>query len=236
MTRRRHIPALLLALLASASCRIEKPFVRSNPMDPASIYDFELQGPDSTHSRGEQFELVLASTPEMPAGEYYLEWDAADWIDENTRETREIVLSLGNGAFVAHSATARYRLIFLGVELDDVVVGRQVQVGQKAVAMALSCAPFTQPLQACDATPTAPGQVIPVYLELRDPAGGLLREVEWAVQRTLLISRNPAVVSTLPVTSDPNGIVRIRAESAGTTWVVVRTDDAVDSVRVIVAP
>lgn len=236
MTRRRHIPALLLAFLASASCRIEKPFVRSNPMDPASIYDFELLGPDSTHSRGEQFQLVLTSTPQMPGGDFYLEWDAADWTDENTRETREIVLSTGHGHFVSHSATARYRRIFLAVELDDVVVGRQIQVGQKAVAMGLSCAPIALPPVSCDAAPVSPSQVIPVYMDLRDPAGGVLREVEWAVERTALTSRDPSVVVALPVTRDPNGIVRLRAESAGTTWVVVRTDAAIDSVRVVVAP
>lgn len=237
-------PILLSAIIlvaAAQACELEKPYVRTNEFDPKSIYRLSLVGPDSSHSVGERVTLELRSVPELPARRRYVEWIAYDHVkylpgfaDVPVRE--KLASSDGDGSFIVIAATAEYREISLSAELDEVVVGHRLTVGQKAVELALSCSPWTLPFDPCDDVAAAPFSTISIHARMRDPLQNGLRAVQFAIARASVVSRDPSVVAPEPITADVNGVLRVRALSAGTTWVVVRIDDAIDSIRVAVAP
>ncbi len=82
-----------------------------------------------------------------------------------------------------------------------------------------------------------PGSVIAPHTRRTDADSALIsRKVEYALERAVVVSRDGGIVTPQPLIADPNGVIRLDAVAAGTTWIVVRVDDAIDSVQVTVAP
>lgn len=244
MNRQTTYAGAFALLVLTAACEIKEPFVRANPLDPASIYDISITGPDSVHSLSERIQLTVQSTPPFPDDDYFVQWTANNYVEcvppgsPNCRKIDyPIVLSAGSGEYAVIDIEARYRSVLLVAHFGDVLAVHSVLLGQKVVALDLSCAPWSLPLNSCDSAPFARGSVIALYTRMTDPDGAAIsQKVEYAIERATVFSRDSGVVLPQPITADPSGAIRVGAVGAGTTWVVVRVDDAVDSVRVTVAP
>jgi len=228
-----HATMVLACLaLVTTGCKLEPPFERTNPYDTGGIVKIDMLGPDTIHSRGERFQMQLLGDPALPSN-LLVTWQVL--IVEKRPVSTASVHPLFDGAYVVELASAIYERVELSALLHDRVVGKVIYVGQRATTISLSCAPSGQPYRACDATPVAPGAPITVYTTLTDALGYPISFAEVALARGSLASRDGAVAVAEP----PTGLatsVRFTAVGAGTTWLVVRVDDAVDSVRVTVAP
>lgn len=239
MPRSALAVAGLAPLLALGACTLQEPFERTNPFDPESVFEMSLSGPDSTHSFGEQVQLTLASTPPLPDREMYIEWVAHDFVhyissgNVDVPVFTQLAQTNGDGKFIVVETSAEYRMINLAAMLDDVAVGHRLWVGQTAATLSLSCAPFTQPFTPCDNV-GGPPNILEIHTWMRDPLGVSLRNVGFAIERGSLTSRNPSVVIPRPLTRDAAGIVRFTVIGPGSAWVIVRMDDAVDSLLVTV--
>lgn len=239
MPRSRIVLATGCALLLSTACALEKPFERTSPFDPESIYELSLSGPDSTHSFGEQVQLVLGATPPLPERDMYIEWVAFDFVHYIFAGNVEVPVytklaqTNGDGSFIVIETSAEYRMINLAAMFDDVTVGHRLFVGQRAATLSLSCAPWTQLFTPCDNVGGIPN-TLALHTDMKDALGAPLRNVGFAIERGALTSRNTNVIAPQPVTRDASGIVRFTVIGPGSTWVVVRIDDAVDSLLVTV--
>jgi hypothetical protein len=240
MTRRppRRGPFLLgAAALLLASCRVEPPLERANPYDPGSIYDLAIDGPDSTHAMLAQAQFTLTADPALPPGAYDLDWTI--YGDQSSQLGNPIVSDEvfidGEGRAEVRVATARYRRQTAVVALDRVDIGKSFWIGQKAVEMDLSCAPPAMPADPCTAARPM-GSEYRIYPRMRDPNGVLVTEERFALARGTTVSRNAAVATWAQVPQDSTPYMRVLAIAPGTAWVVVRIDDAVDSVHVSVSP
>jgi hypothetical protein len=116
----------------------------------------------------------------------------------------------------------------------DVVVGRNIVVGQRARTLTLACGPAAAPV-ACDATPLGIGAAAVVRSSARDAGGSPVSGLQFAMARAHVTSRNPAVMSPA-VTPNASGTYAFTAVGVGTTWVVITMDFATDSVRFVVNP
>lgn len=237
-SRTRALPATA-ALLLSTACTLEKPFERTNPFDPESVYEMTLSGPDSAHAFGEEIQLTLGSTPPLPERDMYIEWVAHDFVhyvfngNEEVPINTQLAQTNGDGSFIIVETSAEYRRINLAAMFDDVAVGHHLWVGQKAATLSLSCAPWSQPFTPCDNVGGIPN-TLSIHTDMKDPGGAPVRNVGFAIERGSLTSRNTNVVAPMPVTRDANGIVRFTVIGPGSTWVIVRIDDAIDSLLVTV--
>lgn len=222
-----------LALIAGG-CKLEPPFERTNPYDTGGIVKIDMLGPDTIHSRGERFQMQLVGDPALPA-DLLVTWQVL--IVEKDPASTANVEPLFGGAYFVDRASAIYERVELSALLHDRVVGKVIYVGQRAATVSLSCAPSGQPYRACDATPVAPGAPITVYTTLTDALGYQIARAGVALARGSLASRDPSVaVAVAEPLAESATSVRFAAVGAGTTWLVVRVDDAVDSVRVTVRP
>ncbi len=229
------VAALIVSMLA-ASCSLEAPLVRENPYVPDSIYSISLAGPDSLHSMGDVLIVTLNAEPELPGGDYRLEWEAFPWMEPNGLGEpipRRIFVAGDPGEFSVFATSARYKRVSVAAYFDRVAVGHQVWVGQKPAAMTLSCS-ASVPVP-CDA-PRQFGSVVAVHPLMTDARGNALMEPEWAVMRASVTSRDPAVVVYAPVPTDSSAFVRLVGRGAGTTWVVIDIDGEIDSVSLTFAP
>lgn len=233
---------LLLLLVPGlvAGCTIEPAFERTNPFDPESVYDLVVNGPDSAHALGARIDLTLSSTPELPSFPIYLRWIGHP-LARRVGATEALTLipvvnPIDGGSFTVIRATAKYEAITFSVNLDDVVAARTIHIGQRVTTLDLSCSAWSLPLDPCDDVPFAVGATVHLHTRMHDPNNSPVSDVEYAIQRATVTSRDPSVVNPMTLTADVNGIIRVRAIGAGATWVVVRIDAATDSVRVAVGP
>ena len=225
---------ILLACLALAvaGCKLEPPFERTNPYDTGGIVKIDMLGPDSIHSRGERFQMQLVGDPALPT-DLMVTWQALSLNIPSTANVEPLYA----GDYLVERSSAIYEPVELAALLHDRVVGKLIFVGQRAATISLSCAPSGQPYRACDATPVVPGAPITVYTSLADALSYPIARAGVALARGSLESRDPSVaVAVAEPLAESATSVRFAAVGAGTTWLVVRVDDAVDSVRVSVAP
>jgi hypothetical protein len=244
MTRTaRAAITLALMLPLAASCTMKEPFVRANPYDPDGIYMMSLTGPDSAHAIGERFAVVLATEPALPSGDLIVHWEAypagdclPDGVPTCSPVPSIVLTTAANGEFVVNtSASAKYLAVSVSVSFGDVVTGHQIMVGQKVMSLELSCSPWSLPEDPC-LTPIARDSIQLIHPRMRDGAGAAVRRQHYATLRGQVTSRDPNVAGVLPQLYHAQGAARVIGVSPGTTWVVMRADEGIDSVRVTVVP
>lgn len=240
---RRIIP-LAFALFA-AGCKLEPPFERASPYDADGIFVFSLEGPDSAHHLGDKIRLTLVTDPPLPDDEFRITWVARSHIECLPKHSANcanlpVDLAVVGGAgqeaeFTVIDATAEYRRLVVGAFFGRVEVGRDLLIGQKVASLELSCSPWTEPEDDCTA-PVVPATTIELHTRMRDVANNVVRRVEYAIDRAVVTVRDPAIATPIAPGLELAGIIRLAAVSPGSTWVVTRIDEGVDSVRITVAP
>jgi len=225
----------VLALVAAstlASCRIEEPFARDNPWDTGSNARLTLTGPDSVRSVGARIAVTLSASPAIPPNGVIV-WKSNEDGDGIPPETQ--VWTAGPGLFEVRRATADFQRIAVTAQLDNNIVAWEVWVGQSVAFLDLFCgsATFQQP---CDATPMTINSTRQLGTIARDENTNPLGRFEVAMARGSITTRDPSVISTANTVPNAQGTVTARAVGAGATWVVMRIDGAVDSVRLVVVP
>jgi hypothetical protein len=232
MTRPRLAVLVLVAASTLASCRIEEPFVRDNPWDTGSNARLTLTGPDSALSVGERIAVTLSATPAIPPNGVIV-WKSNEDGDGIPPETQ--VWTAGPGLFEVRRATADFQRIAVTAKLDNNIVAWEVWVGQSVAVLDLFCGTATVQ-QACDATPMSINSTRQLGTIARDANTNPIGRFNVAMARGTITSRDPSVISTANTAPNAQGTVTARAVGAGATWVVMRVDRAVDSVRLVVAP
>jgi hypothetical protein len=235
MIKRPRGFAVLVLVAAStlSSCRIEAPFARDNPWDTGSNARLELTGPDSALAVGARIAVTLSATPALPPNGVIV-WksnEAGDGIIP--AETQ--VWTAGPGLFEVRKATADFQRIAVSAKLDNNIVAWDVWVGQSVATLDLFCGTATVPV-SCDATPMTINATRQLGTIATDANTNPIGRFETAMARGSITSRDPSVVSTTLTAPNAQGTVTARAVGAGTTWVVMRVDRAVDSVRFVVTP
>lgn len=228
----------ILGVTGVAGCKLEKPFARTNPLDPENTLTFTLVGPDSSHAIGAVLTYALSSDPPQPLAEYNSTWLAySDSVHFVTGDVyiADAVVPTGDGIFLVTNASLRYRRHTAVVRFHLREVGYTVLTGQKAVTLELSCAPWSQPANDC-AAPLEVGSLISVHPRGTDAGGHPLHEFQFGLQRAQVTFRTPGIVTQEQGGSTMLPHVRLRGVGAGSTWVVVRMDEATDSVLVTVVP
>lgn len=245
---RRQLSLVALSAIAVGSCTLEQPFERVNPMDPGSIFAFDVAGPDSAHYIGEVLEFELLSEPALPSDDFNFVWRAMPHVACLPRGGSmcfvvdiPLAFPTGRGAITVTDATAEYRLMHVRVEFDRRHVSKEIYVGQRPVQLDLSCAPWSQAFDDCSA-PRRRDTTLTLYPRMFDAGGAPLREPVFALPFGEFIVRNPALAVPLPRTVilsalDPLAQLRVQPTGGtGSTWIVVRMGVAWDSVLVTFAP
>lgn len=234
---------LLFAAALATACSIEPPYERTSPFDPKTSLELFVDGPDSAHALGAFIQLSLRAEPALPSFPIYVRWIGHDlpWrppgSGSSIPEMIQVVNPVDPGSFTVIRATPRYEQITFAAHLDEVVVVRKIWIGQRITTLALSCSAWTQPQDPCDDAPFAVGTPVSLHTRMFDANGSPATiELEFAMMRASVTTRDPSVVAPAALTADQNGIIRLTTIGAGATWVIVRVDDATDSVRVAVAP
>ncbi len=226
----------LVALVASTtlvSCTIEGPFARDNPWDTGSDVLLELTGPDSVHSIGDLIDVVLRSSKPIPAGGVIIWKSNESGGDGPAPETQ--VFTAGPAQFVVRQATAQYSHIAVSAFFDERIVAWSVWVGQRTASLDLYCGPRLAPFP-CDAAPMSPGSSRAITAVAFDGNTNLVRRMEFAMARGTVVSRAPSVISTTPTQPNSAGTVTVQAVGVGSAWVVMRIENGIDSVRLVVSP
>jgi len=223
----------LVTASALASCRIEAPFVRDNPWDSGSNARLRLTGPDSALSVGARIAVTLSATPAIPPNGVIVWKSNEDGDGQIPPETQ--VWTAGPGLFEVRRATAEFQRIAVTAQLDNNIVAWEVWVGQSVAFLDLFCGSATVQ-QACDAIPMTINATRLLGTIARDANTNPIGRFGVAMARGTVTSRDPAVISTVNTVPNAQGTVTVRAVGAGTTWVVMRVDRAVDSVRFVVTP
>lgn len=226
------------ALVVSGGCRIEPPFARTNPLDPDHTLEITLDGPDSVHSVQQTLTYTLASDPQVALEDYSFLWKVySDLVDMFTGRPIDAtdIISTGAGTVRVLAATSQYRKHTVVARFNLREVGHVLYSGQKAVTLELSCSPWTQPENDCTTTYEV-DSLISVHPRATDPGGHPLGAIQHGLLRSQVILRNAGIVARELGTGDPLPYVRLRATGVGSTWVVVRMDEATDSVLVTVTP
>lgn len=224
---------VLVAASALSSCRIEAPFARDNPWDTGSNARLELTGPDSALAVGARIAVTLSATPALPPNGVIV-WKSNEAGDSFVPAETQ-VWTAGPGLFEVRRATASFERIAVTAQLDNNIVAWHVWVGQRVASLDLYCGSLAVPV-ACDATPLAINATRGLGSLARDANTNLVGRMEVAMARGSILSRDPAVISTATTAPNAQGAVTVRAIGAGATWVVMRIDGGVDSVRFVVAP
>lgn len=222
-----RVAAAMLCGIAVTSCHIEEPFSRNNLWDPGADVTMTLSGPDSTFSVGETFSVDLTGDPPLPPGQLQIEWTGVN-------DTATKVLPSGYGQFTVTLAHAQFQRVAVAAVFDDVIVAVTLVVGQSVAALGLYCG--ASPLVPCDASPMPVGTTRVIRSDMRDANGNVLRRRIYAMRRAVIVSRDPGVLAIEPNAPTVEDNWTVRAVGPGSTWVVVRADRALDSVRVVVAP
>lgn len=237
---RRRI-AILLVVFAAAACELQPAFDRTNPFDPGSPYPMRMVGvPDTVDFRGARFTATIERDPPLPVGPLAITWRATDprfgVAPGAPPIPSALVLPVGNGAFlISQSLTAELVTTAIAAVFNsEVVVGRNIVVGQRARTLTLTCGSAAAPV-ACDAAALSIGETATVRSASRDAGNNALSGLQFAMQRARIVSRNPAVIASA-VTPNVLGTYAFTAVGAGSTWVVVTVDFATDSVRFVVNP
>lgn len=225
--------AVLFCCLPLLACELKGPYDRTNPFDPGSPYRMTLAGvPDTAHAEGQRFTASVQRDPPVALG------TGVQWVttDPNVLNVPSALTHLYGGEFiVSNRVTAEMKPAIVGVRLTDRVdVGRTLIVGQLSATLNLFCGTVAVPA-ACDAAPVAPGAGVLVRSAPRDSLNGIVRGLNFAMERAQVTIRTPGVL-TSAVVPNTQGSYAFTAASVGETWVVIRADRATDSVRVVVAP
>lgn len=219
------------ALLAAGACTLEPPFDRSNPFDPGSPYEIQFVGaPDTVASLGERFQITLERDPPIDQAALSIQWEVSD--PNNSLVVPTELRHIFNGEFGStNTMTAQLKTLAIGARFNDaVVVGQNLVVGQLVAALNPSCG-----ATACTAVPVGVGGTLSVLTDARDALGAAVQQEQFAMQRATVTVRPPAILA--PAWA-PNalGTYSFSVTGTGTTWVVIRSDRAVDSVQVTIAP
>lgn len=233
MLRRARSLATMVVWVTAVSCTIEAPFARDNPWDTGSDVVLQLTGPDSVHSIGALIDVVLSSSKPIPPGGVIV-WKSNELGDGMIPAETQVFTS-GPAQFVVRQATAQYAQIAVSAFLDQRIVAWQVWVGQRTESLDLYCGPRLAPI-ACDTTPMSPGSSRTIGSIALDGSTNPVGRLEFAMARGTVVSRDPSVVSTALTQPNAAGTVTVQAVGAGSTWVVMRIENGIDSVRVVVAP
>lgn len=228
MRRGRLVATLALVALG---CQLEPPFDRSNPFDPGSPYEIRFVGaPDTVASIGERFQVTLEREPPIDQAALSIQWEVADPNDAFVVPTE--LRHLFNGEFSGTSTmTAQLRTLAIAARFNDaVVVGRNIVVGQLVATLNPSCG-----VTACTAVAVGVGGTLAVFTDARDALGAAVQQEQFAMQRASVTVRAPAIL-TPSYTPNASGTYGFAVTGTGTTWVVIRSDRAVDSVQVTVTP
>ncbi len=233
--------ALLIGVTALSACELQPEFERSNPFDPGSPYEMRMVGvPDTLDARGARFTATIERDPPLPPGPLSITWRATDprfGVPPGAPPIPSaLVLPIGNGEFlISQSLTAEMVTTAIAAEFNsEVVVGRNIVVGQRARTLTLSCGTASAPV-ACDAAPLNIGATTTVRSAARDAGRSPLSGLQFAMNRARVVSRNPAVIASA-VTPNALGTYTFTAVGAGSAWVVITVDFATDSVRFVVNP
>lgn len=219
------------ALLAASGCALEPPFDRSNPFDPGSPYEIRFVGaPDTVASLGERFQVTLERDPPIDQSALSIQWEVSD--PNNILVVPTELRHIFNGEFGStNTMTAQLRTLSIGARFNDaVVVGQNIVVGQLVAALNPSCG-----ATACTAVPVGVGGTLSVFTDARDALGAAVQQEQFAMQRATVTVRSPAVLAP-SWTPNALGTYSFSVTGTGTTWVVFRSDRAVDSVQVTIAP
>jgi hypothetical protein len=221
---------LFLLSFVALACSLEPPFDRTNPFDPGSPYPMRLEGvPDTVASIGERFQAVIERDPPINTAGLAIQWVVTD--PNNILAGVPEIQHLFNGDYVSTNVmSARLKTVAIGARFnDDVVVGRYITVGQLVDTLNLYCS------NPCATMPISVGWTFPVFSDARDARGNEVRFENFAMQRAVVTIRNPAVIGSA-VTPNGTGMYVFSALSAGSSWIVIRSDRATDSVHVTVTP
>ncbi len=221
---------LLLLAVAPLACSLEPPYDRTNPFDPGSPYEMRLVGvPDTVAAIGQRFQALIERDPPINTAELAIQWEVTD--PNNALAGVLELQHIFRGDFLSTNVmSAQMKTVSIGARFNgDVVVGRNVVVGQLVDELNLSCS------SACASMPISVGWTFPVFSNARDSRGSEVRFEQFAMQRAVVTIRNTAVV-TSAVTPNGSGNYVFNAVGAGSTWIVIRSDHAVDSVQVNVTP
>ena len=222
----RFLPLAALML----GCSLEPPYDRTNPFDPGSPYEMRLIGvPDTVSAIGQRFQALIERDPPINTAELAIQWEVTDPNDvlAGVLELQHIF----RGDFLSTNVmSAQMKTVSIGARFNgDVVVGRNVIVGQLVDTLNLSCA------TPCESIPIEVGWTFPVFSNARDSRGNEVRFEQFAMQRAVVTIRNTAVINS-QVTPNGTGMYVFSAVGAGSSWIVIRSDHAVDSVHVTVTP
>lgn len=222
---------------------MEPPFARTNPMDSGSDYQVTLSGPDSVHSMGETFRITMTTDPALPADDYEFVWEAGPVYEcfpeppcfRKSPVPIYMAAVVTKGEFSVIDTRADHRMMHATVHFGDVPHSHRVFVGQKAVALDLSCSPWTLPYDPCDDNLFQTADTIRLHARMFDARGHpIARKPGFALERGQVIPRDD-VVQSYAMPHDPyRSLYLLNPLRAGATWVVVKIDDAVDSVYVVV--
>lgn len=225
-------PFLLAGLtLAALSCTLEPPFDRTNPFDPGSPYEIRFVGaPDTVASIGERFQVTLERDPPIDQSALAIQWQVTD--PNDILITPVELWHLFNGEFIGTNLmSAQLRTLAIGARFNSaVVVGQSIVVGQLVAELNPACLGY-----ACSSVAVPVGGTMTITTDARDAEGEAVRLEQFAMQRAVVTVRNAAVLA--PAWS-PNaqGSYSFSVTGTGTTWVVIRSDRATDSVQVTITP
>jgi hypothetical protein len=229
----RHAAAVLAVLLAG--CKLEEPFVRSNPFDPGSPYPLRLVGgPDTAYSIGDEFQLSVEREPPLGStASLGVTWVAN--IPAAAPFPSPQLKHLYDGRYVVTpEVSSTYTLIYIGAAFNsDVVVWRTIYVGQRAEQLSLSCS--ATGFLACDTPVRAVGARVEVSSTALDARGNGIRNASALMDRSQVVIRDPSVMASTTLTNSL-GTYHFTALAPGSTWVVVQSDRGTDSVRFVVTP
>jgi hypothetical protein len=226
--RRLGLAAIALTALG---CSLEPPFDRTNPFDPGSPYVISFLGaPDTVASIGERFQVTLDRDPPIDQSELSIQWQVSD--PNDILVTPVELQHLFNGEYIGTNLmSAQLRTLAIGARFNSaVVVGRNITVGQLVATLNPSCG-----ATACSAVPVGVGGTLTVFTDARDALNQVVRLEQFAMQRATVTVRSPSVL-TPTWTPNGSGTYTFSVTGTGTTWVVIRSDRAVDSVQVTIAP
>lgn len=231
------MPRIALLTLVLAACTLEPPFERSNPFDPGSPYPMRLVGvPDTVSAIGQRFAVSVERDPPINFSRLSVTWGA--WSLKGNFARAPELQHVGDGEFVSTasmsallsdvSIAAQFSTVAAGFS-HGVEVGRNLTVGQLVKQLNLQCVP------ACQMLPLAVGSSLQVLSDARDANGNAVQQEIHAMRRAIVELRATGVLVSSVV---PNnlGTYTFTAVGAGSTWIVIRSDHAVDSVQVTVTP
>lgn len=190
--------------------------------------------PDTTFSIGEEFDAWIERTSPIPTDGILLKWEATDPNTSGSSAPQILAISGGaTGTFrITQLASAQYKTLSIGARFTDyiyqVVVGRNIVVGQRVADVQLSC--IEGP---CNAITPLAGAPLTLSALAQDARGNAIRAISFAMARADAVSRDPAVVRADSTTASL-GRFHLTPVAPGTTWVVVTMDIAVDSVQLTV--